>query len=179
MNTPADGAMSHIERWCRERAITEVEALMPDMSGVARGKVVPVAAYCRTLGLNLPEALVLQTVTGDYPEDQSAVDPSDRDIVLHADERTIRLVPWAAEPTAQVIHDCFHADGAPVTTTPRYVLRRVLDLYREHGWRARCRTGARVLPRQTQRRRGLSAGAAARAIGTGGAGPPVLRHRRA
>ena len=131
----ADGAMSHIERWCRERAITEVEALMPDMSGVARGKVVPVAAYCRTLGLNLPEALVLQTVTGDYPEDQSAVDPSDRDIVLHADERTIRLVPWAAEPTAQVIHDCFHADGAPVTTTPRYVLRRVLDLYREHGWR--------------------------------------------
>ena len=127
--------MSHIERWCRERAITEVEALMPDMSGVARGKVVPVAAYCRTLGLNLPEALVLQTVTGDYPEDQSAVDPSDRDIVLHADEHTIRLVPWAAEPTAQVIHDCFHADGAPVTTTPRYVLRRVLDLYREHGWR--------------------------------------------
>ena len=127
--------MSHIERWCREHAITEVEALMPDMSGVARGKIMPVAAYCRTLGLNLPEALVLQTVTGDYPEDQSAVDPSDRDMVLRADERTIRLVPWAAEPTAQVIHDCFEADGAPVTTTPRYVLRRVLDLYRERGWR--------------------------------------------
>ena len=77
--------MSDIERWCRERAITEVEALMPDMSGVARGKIMPVAAYCRTLGLNLPEALVLQTVTGDYPEDQSAVDPSDRDMVLHAE----------------------------------------------------------------------------------------------
>jgi len=135
MNAPAGGALSPIEHWCRERAITEVEALMPDMSGVARGKVVPVAAYCRTLGLNLPEALVLQTVTGDYPEDQSAVDPSDRDIVLRADERTIRRVPWAADPTAQVIHDCFHTDGTPVTTTPRYVLRRVLDLYREHGWR--------------------------------------------
>ena len=44
-------------------------------------------------------------------------------------------VPWAAEPTAQVIHDCFHADGSPVITTPRYVLRRVSDLYRDHGWR--------------------------------------------
>ena len=37
--------------------------------------------------------------------------------------------------TAQVIHDCFHANGEPVTTTSRYVLRRVLDLYRDRGWR--------------------------------------------
>ena len=131
----ARNGTSYIEDWCKEHAITEIEALMPDMSGVARGKVMPVAAYCRTLGLNLPEALVLQTVTGDFPEDQSAVDPSDRDMVLRADERTIRLVPWAADPTAQVIHDCFDPDGSPVTTTPRFVLRRVLDLYREHGWR--------------------------------------------
>ena len=131
MSTP-DG---FIERWCREHAITEVEALMPDMAGVARGKIMPVTAYCRALGLNLPEALVLQTVTGDFPQDASAVDPSDRDMVLRADESTIRLVPWAADPTAQVIHDCFHANGEPVTTTSRYVLRRVLELYRDRGWR--------------------------------------------
>ena len=171
--------MSRIERWCQEHAITEVEALMPDMAGVARGKIMPVAAYCRTLGLNLPEALVLQTVTGDFPEDWSAVDPSDRDMVLRADERTIRLVPWAAEPTAQVIHDCHHADGAPVTTTPRYVLRRVLERYRERGWRAGRRARARVLPRQAQRGRGLPAGASGGTLRAGGAGPPVLRHRRA
>ena len=42
--------MSCIEHWCKEHAVTEVEALMPDMSGVARGKIVPVGAYCRTLG---------------------------------------------------------------------------------------------------------------------------------
>ena len=60
---------SHIEDWCKEHAITEVEALMPDMSGVDRGKVMPVAGNCRTLGLNLPEALVLQTVTGDFAEE--------------------------------------------------------------------------------------------------------------
>ena len=128
-------ADSLIERWCAEHAITEVEALMPDMAGVARGKIMPVAAYCRALGMNLPEALVLQTVTGDFPEDWSTVDPSDRDMVLRADESTIRLVPWAADPTAQVIHDCFHASGEPVVTTSRYVLRRVLDLYRDRGWR--------------------------------------------
>lgn len=124
-----------IEQWCKKRSIFEIEALMPDMAGVARGKVMPRNRYCRDLGLNLPEALILQTVSGDYPEDWSAVDPSDRDMVLRPDESTIRLVPWATEPTAQIIHDCFHADGSPVETTSRYVLRRVLDLYREHGWR--------------------------------------------
>ncbi len=124
-----------IEQWCTERSIFEIEALMPDMAGVARGKVMPSNRYCRDLGLNLPEALILQTVSGDYPEDWSAVDPSDRDMVLKPDESTIRLVPWASEPTAQIIHDCFHADGSPVESTSRYVLRRVLELYKEHGWR--------------------------------------------
>ncbi len=124
-----------IEQWCQSKSITEIEALMPDMAGVARGKVMPRNRYCRDLGLNLPEALILQTVSGDYPEDWTAVDPSDRDMVLKPDESTIRLVPWATEPTAQIIHDCFHADGLPVQTTSRYVLRRILDLYHEHGWR--------------------------------------------
>ena len=50
------------------------------------------------------------------------------------DPATIRRVPWATEPTAQIIHDCFHADGEPVQTTPRYVLRRVLERYRHRGW---------------------------------------------
>ena len=107
---------------------------MPDISGVARGKVMPASKYCKALGMHLPEALVLQTITGDYPQDQSAVDPADGDMVLRGDENTIRLVPWANEPTAQVIHDCFFPDGSPVGTTPRHVLRRVLDLYRSRGW---------------------------------------------
>ena len=53
---------------------------------------------------------------------------------MKADPNTVRVVPWAAEPTAQVIHDCFYGDGRPVTMAPRYVLRRVLELYEAHGW---------------------------------------------
>ncbi len=44
-------------------------------------------------------------------------------------------MPWAAEPTAQVIHDSFYGDGRPVTMAPRYVLRHILDLYAQQGWR--------------------------------------------
>ena len=107
---------------------------MPDMSGVARGKIMPAAKYCEQGGMRLPEALILQTVTGGYPDDWSAVHPSDRDMLARGDPSTIRMVPWAAEPTAQIIHDCFHADGSPVTATPRYVLRRILDAYKTRGW---------------------------------------------
>ncbi|MDX1556930.1 MAG: glutamine synthetase family protein, partial [Xanthomonadales bacterium] len=69
-----------------------------------------------------------------YPNDWSAVHPSDRDMWARGDPATLRRVPWAAEPTAQIIHDCYHADGSPVEATPRHVLRRVLEAYRERGW---------------------------------------------
>ncbi len=125
---------STIQQFLKEHGISEVEAIIPDMAGVARGKLMPAEKFAEEEGMRLPEAIFLQTVTGDYPEDQSAMNPSDIDIVLKADPKTVRVVPWAAEPTAQVIHDCFYGDGRPVTMAPRYVLRRVLDLYEAHGW---------------------------------------------
>ncbi|MDX1430821.1 MAG: glutamine synthetase family protein [Gammaproteobacteria bacterium] len=127
--------MISIQQWCEDRGISEVEALMPDMAGVARGKIMPADKYLEDEGMNLPEALILQTITGDYPEDQRAVRPSDSDMILRADPDTIRAVPWANEPTAQVLHDAFYADGSPVEAAPRYVLRRVLELYEAEGWR--------------------------------------------
>ncbi len=128
------GEPGFFQQWCEARGITEVEALMPDMAGIARGKIMPAQKYWEDEGMRLPEALVLQTVTGEFPVDQSAVDPGDIDMVLKGDPATIRVVPWAAEPTAQVIHDCVYADGRPVEMSPRYVLRRVLGLYEERGW---------------------------------------------
>jgi glutamine synthetase len=125
---------STIQQFLREHGISEVEAIIPDMAGVARGKLMPAEKFAEEEGMRLPEAIFLQTVTGDYPEDQSAMNPSDIDIVLKADPKTVRVVPWAAEPTAQVIHDCFYGDGSPVTMAPRYVLRRILDLYEAQGW---------------------------------------------
>lgn len=125
---------SPVRQFLKDHGIQEVEAIIPDLAGVARGKVVPSEKYIEEEGMRLPESIFLQTVTGDYPEDDSSISPSEIDIVLKADPNTIRVVPWAAEPTAQVIHDCFYGDGRPVTMSPRYVLRRVLDLYASHGW---------------------------------------------
>jgi len=127
--------MSDIQQFLKDHAITEVEAIVPDMAGVARGKIMPAAKYAEDEGMRLPESIFLQTVTGEYPDDDSSIHPSEIDIVLTGDPRTIRVVPWAAEPTAQVIHDCTYDDGRPVPMAPRYVLRRVLELYSARGWR--------------------------------------------
>ncbi len=124
-----------IRQFFKEHGISEVEAVLPDMAGIARGKVMPAVKFAEEEGMRMPESIFLQTVTGDYPEDDRAISPSEIDIVLRADPATTRVVPWAAEPTAQVIHDSFYADGRPVTMAPRYVLRRILELYAAQGWR--------------------------------------------
>ena len=129
-----DSLINPIREWLRRHRTDEVEGIIPDMTGIARGKIIPAAKYSEEAGLRLPEAIFLQTVTGNYPNDFSAVSPADGDIVLWPDPNTIRHVPWAADPTAVIIHDCFFADGSPVTLAPRYVLRKILDLYAERGW---------------------------------------------
>ncbi|QKJ66537.1 glutamine synthetase [Deefgea piscis] len=124
--------MSLISEWLRERRITEVECVTPDFTGIARGKIVPREKFNEDDGMRLPQVVLVQTVTGEYAD---GITPStDPDMVLIPDPNTIRLVPWAKDPVAQVIHDCFHFDGTPVELSPRYVLRRVLKLYEERGW---------------------------------------------
>jgi glutamine synthetase len=124
-----------IAQFFRDHGIQEVEAIVPDMAGIARGKVMPAEKFAEDQGMRLPESIFLQTVTGDYPDDTSkAMSPAEIDIILKPDPRTVRRVPWAAEPTAQVIHDCFYADGRRVKMAPREVLKHVLDLYAQKGW---------------------------------------------
>ncbi|MEO7775168.1 MAG: glutamine synthetase family protein [Steroidobacteraceae bacterium] len=126
---------SEIQTFFREHGISEVEAIIPDMAGIARGKIMPAAKFAEDGGMRLPESIFLQTVTGDYPSDSSAaMSPAEIDIILKADARTVRVVPWAAEPTAQVIHDCYYSDGRRVTMAPRHVLRHVIELYAQRGW---------------------------------------------
>jgi glutamine synthetase len=127
--------VSEIQQFFRDHGISEVEAIIPDMAGIARGKIMPAAKFAEDEGMRLPESVFLQTVTGDYPPDPGeAMSPAEIDIVLKADPKTVRRVPWAAEPTAQVIHDCFYSDGRRVSMAPRHVLRNVLELYAQRGW---------------------------------------------
>ncbi len=127
-----------MDQWLNEKRVTEIECLVPDLTGVARGKIMPRTKFTEDRGMRLPEAILGMTVTGNYPTDNAAYERAisaiDRDMILRADPNTITMVPWAADPTAQVIHDCYFSDGSLVDFAPRSVLRRVLSLYEEKGW---------------------------------------------
>ena len=127
-----------MDQWLNENRVTEIECLVPDLTGVARGKILPRAKFTQERGMRIPEAVLGMTVTGNYPTEDAAYDRAisntDRDMILRADPGSITEVPWAVDPTAQVIHDCYFADGTLVDFAPRSVLRRVLKLYAERGW---------------------------------------------
>lgn len=128
-----------MDEWLNAKRVTEIECLVPDLTGVARGKILPRVKFTEERGMRLPEAVLGMTVTGNSPTDDAAYDraisATDRDMILKADPTTITMVPWAVDQTAQVIHDCYFANGELVDFAPRTVLRRVLKLYEEKGWK--------------------------------------------
>ncbi|MEJ6007709.1 glutamine synthetase family protein [Paucibacter sp. AS339] len=130
-------SFSELEQWFKDKRVTEVECLVPDLTGVARGKILPREKFTEDRGMRLPEVVVAMGVTGECPEHgpyHDVISPTDHDMHLRPDPSTARIVPWATDPTAQIIHDCFDRDGRLVPFAPRSVLRRVCELYEAEGW---------------------------------------------
>lgn len=122
-------------KWLKDRRITEVEVMVTDMAGIARGKIVPTPKFISGLNersLRMPESIFGQTVTGDFI-DSPVLPDTEPDFVLDPDPSTVRVVPWYDEPTAQIICNANYRDGSPVQVAPRNVLRRVLALYEAKG----------------------------------------------
>jgi glutamine synthetase len=128
--------VAQARKWAAARSVTEIECLVPDLAGVARGKIMPAAKFFDDTAMALPSSIFMQTISGEYPEENGdfRYDPSDGDLELRPDFSTLSLVPWARDPTAQVIHDALYHDGRAVEIAPRQVLRRVVALFQEHGW---------------------------------------------
>lgn len=127
-----------LKEWIQRHRIEEIECLVPDMSGIARGKILPPDRFLRGIadkGLRVPEEVFVQAVTGDFPYPSEVANPANLDVYLVPDPASIRLVPWYPAPTAQVICDSYYLDGRPVLFASRHVLKRVLERYAEQGWK--------------------------------------------
>jgi len=122
-----------IENWLKEHKITEVECLVPDMTGNARGKFIPAKKFLKE-DSRLPEGILAQTVTGEFSDNYwELLGTIDGDMLLEPDPSTARIVPWANETTGQIIHDCHTKDGKPHPFSTRAVLKHILELYREES----------------------------------------------
>jgi len=123
--------------WLKHHHITEVECIISDMTGIARGKILPTNKFLKERTMRLPESVLLQTVTGDYVEDDiyyQLLDEADIDMFCKPDPNAVFLIPWTIERTALVFHDTFDAMGNAIELSPRNILKRVLKLYTDKGW---------------------------------------------
>lgn len=120
--------------WLRARRIEEAECITPDLAGISRGKAMPAAKFGQLKPSYLPISVFFQSITGAYADFDRPDYWTERDVLLVPDLATLRRVPWANEPTVQIIHDLHDTDGTPIGCAPRNVLKRILGLYAERGW---------------------------------------------
>ncbi len=109
--------------------LDEVECVIADLPGIARGKAVPASKWETQTHFHLPNSIFFQTITGDWGDDDAVEGYLEPDMVLKPDLATASAAPWAADGTLQVIHDAFDQKGAPIGYAPRNVLKRVVAAY--------------------------------------------------
>lgn len=133
----ADAArIEELDRWLKTEKIDDIECMIADNAGIARGKSMPRVKFIEGLqnrGLRMPETVFGMTITGDYALNDH-LSETERDVILIPDLDTVCMTPWQREPTATVICDAELEDGSPVEFSPRQVLKRVLKLYENEGW---------------------------------------------
>jgi len=115
------------------RRVDEVECIIADIAGVARGKAMPASKFAKQTHYFLPNSIFLQTITGEWADNPSGAF-TEPDMILVPDFSTATAAPWTADVTLQVIHDAEDQDGVPVPTAPRNVLKRIVTLFNEQGW---------------------------------------------
>ncbi|MDM5147862.1 glutamine synthetase family protein [Candidatus Persebacteraceae bacterium Df01] len=119
--------------WLKEHNITEVEIFVPDLSGIMRGKIIPCEKFIQS-SVRMPESALAQTLTGDWGEQDDLMDEADGDMELRPDPEGCFVVPWADEPTGQIICDCVSRKGSLIRYAPRSVLKKVIRFFHREGW---------------------------------------------
>ncbi len=122
------------QEYIKGHRLDEVECIISDLPGIARGKAVPASKFARQKTFHLPDSIFFQTITGDWSEAAGDEGFIERDMVLVPDMATATAAPWTGDWTLQVIHDAFDRDMKPIPYSPRNILKRIVEMYRKKGW---------------------------------------------
>ncbi len=122
------------KEYIKGKKLDEVECVIADLPGIARGKAVPATKFSRQNSFHLPDSIFFQTITGGWGEAAGEEGFVERDMILKPDISTASAAPWTGDWTLQVIHDAFDRKDEPIPFAPRNVLKRVVSLYHEKGW---------------------------------------------
>ena len=124
-----------VATWLKNRKVVEVEAMFVDFNGILRGKIVPTEKYLLD-PVRLPESVIAQSITGEWGLQADYLNEADNDMQLVPDPNACYPIPWSSEsePAAQVICDCYSIRNRPVQHAPRYILKKVVGMFRKRGW---------------------------------------------
>ena len=128
-------ARAYVEAHPELRAI---DLVISDMNGIVRGKRIRPAELDKVLadGFRLVGSVFALDVHGDNVEAAGmAVDTGDRDQWVVPADGTMMPVPWAEEPTAQMLMTMVDEGGAPFFADPRQILKSVVARFRPLGLR--------------------------------------------
>ena len=128
--------IEELNTWLKEKKIDDIECMVADNAGIARGKAMPRVKFIdglKTDSIRLPEPIFGMTITGDYALNDY-LSETERDVILKPDLDTLCMTPWQPEPTCTVICDAELENGDSVDFSPRQVLRNVIKLYEDEGW---------------------------------------------
>ncbi|MFZ5834037.1 MAG: glutamine synthetase family protein [Pseudomonadota bacterium] len=139
---PVDGGgVQEAEAFCRRHPeIRHVDAIFIDMSGVARGKRLPVSelAGLYTQGMNLPASLYLLDVTGDQLDVLGrGFSDGDPDATGFPIAGTLAPAPWlkagSGPGLGQVLMQLYEPDTREICYDPRNILAAVVARFADLG----------------------------------------------
>jgi glutamine synthetase len=113
-----------------------IEVLLPDTSGILRGKWLPAAALPKVVGdgVPLPLSMFGLDVWGREVEETGIhIETGDRDGLCKVVPGTLKPVPWASRPTAQALLSMYLPDGRPWALDPRHALQATVDRLAARG----------------------------------------------
>ena len=112
-----------------------LEVLIPDINGIFRGKQMPIAGLAKLAKNGVPFSttavfLMPNGATADTLPEKYDCDP---DRMCFAVPGTLKRVPWAKRPMAQILITMQGAEGEPYFMDPRTLLKKALKPYDAMG----------------------------------------------
>ncbi len=130
--------LEEARQWLQARGIAEIECVVPDQAGVARGKIMPVSKFIKNPTMALPVSIFYQTISGDYPSYEGLIDDvaADTDMTLVPDWSTLASIPWGAGPDRAAYPRCADARWPRCRAIAAAGAAPRARSYRKKGWEA-------------------------------------------
>jgi glutamine synthetase len=113
----------------RHPEVEAIQVVITDLGGVARGKTIArqELASLYGSGRNVAGSILGLDMRGEDVEETGLVwSNGDADKQCWPVPGTLKLAPWLARPTGQLLMSMYDEDGAPAAADPRHALARVV-----------------------------------------------------